>query len=148
MKVFVSICVSLAVCQLGSASIIPGQSEKQPLGDILQYESELKTLTPTQGDSSVLTSCNGVLSNPSGGIAYKAFEPVAANERCVWTIRGGLSQGFNLTVLNIGSARNPDVQVVATCLTLRTTTRHILLYVVFKVNCLRFLYFKILNISN
>ncbi|ODM89202.1 hypothetical protein Ocin01_17480 [Orchesella cincta] len=52
-----------------------------------------------------------------GGIAYKAFEPISENERCVWTIRAGIVKGFTLNVLNIGiSNSTTDTQVIASCL--------------------------------
>jgi len=129
MKTFTAFCLTLAICQLGSASIIPGQTEKKTLSDdILQYNSELQTVSPIRSDASLLTSCNGVLNSTNGGIAYKAFEPIAANERCVWTIRGGgRAAGFSLSVLNLGSANNQDTQVIATCLRRGYATTHLLL---------------------
>jgi len=129
MNTFAVFCITLAIFQLGSASIILGQPEKEPLSeDILQYNSELRTVPPIQSDASLLTSCNGVLNSTNGGIAYKAFEPIAANERCVWTIRGGgRASRISLNVLNIGSANNQDTQVIATCLRNEYTATHVLL---------------------
>ncbi|ODM88741.1 Ovochymase-2 [Orchesella cincta] len=128
MQVLASIFLSLFLCQLGSTSIIPGQGEKQLLGDIIRYNSGVKSMTPISSDSTILTTCNGVLNATSGGIAYKAFEPIAANERCVWTIRGGNADGFSLNVLNLGfSNSSSDTQVIATCLRHRSSTTHILL---------------------
>jgi len=129
MNTFAVFCITLALCQLGSASVIPGQHEKIPISDdILQYNSELRTISPIRSDASLLTSCNGVLNSTDGGIAYKAFEPITANERCVWTIRGGgRAAGFTLNVLILGSANNQNTQVIATCLRRGYGTTHILL---------------------
>ncbi|ODM89201.1 Exoskeleton protein RP43 [Orchesella cincta] len=129
MKVLASFCLSLVLCQVGRASVLPGQVEKQPLVDVIHYNSGLKTFSPLSSDSSLLTSCNGVLNATSGGIAYRAFEPIAENERCVWTIRGGNAGGFSLNVLNLGiSNSSSNTQVIATCLRRgETLANHILL---------------------
>ncbi|ODM98506.1 Protein translocase subunit SecA [Orchesella cincta] len=62
-----------------------------------------------------------------GGIAYKAFDPLEPNSRCVWTIRGGNSVGFTASVLKIRSdSSDQDVQVIVTCLRHQDTpSRHI-----------------------
>ncbi|CAL8140161.1 unnamed protein product [Orchesella dallaii] len=125
MNFFACILAVAVASQFTAGSIIQGHSEKQPLQEILQFDSGLNPIAPTQSDSSLLTTCNGVLNSTSGGIAYKAFEPIAANERCVWTIRGGNAGEFSLNVLNIGSLGSQDTQVIVTCLRHRSTTTHI-----------------------
>ncbi|CAL8140155.1 unnamed protein product [Orchesella dallaii] len=127
MKTFTSILVAAVACQLATASLIPGHSEKNPLEHVDQFHSGFQPVSPTSSDSSLLTTCNGVLNTTTGGIAYKAFEPIAANERCVWTIRGGNAGGFSLNVLNIGSLGSQDTQVIATCIRHRATATHVLL---------------------
>ncbi|ODM89769.1 CUB and sushi domain-containing protein 1 [Orchesella cincta] len=69
----------------------------------------------TYNDSSV--QCGEVLNATSGGISYKAFELIEPNERCVWVIRGGNTDGFRVNVLYLGFSYDPNgTQIVASCL--------------------------------
>ncbi|CAL8140163.1 unnamed protein product, partial [Orchesella dallaii] len=104
------------LCNFASASVIHGKPEKEPIEDLPQFTSDLVHLLPSNNDVPILTTCNGVLNSTTGGIAYKAFEPISVNERCVWTIRGGRAGGFSLNVLNTGSANSQDTNLIATCL--------------------------------
>ncbi|CAL8140153.1 unnamed protein product [Orchesella dallaii] len=126
MKGFTSILVVALAYEIAATSIIPGHSEREPLEHVAQFHSGFQPVSPTNSDSSLLTTCNGVLNTTTGGISYKAFEPIAANERCVWTIRGGNAGGFSLNVFSIGSLGSRDTQVIATCLRHRENATHVL----------------------
>ncbi|CAL8140135.1 unnamed protein product [Orchesella dallaii] len=136
MNFITTICIALTLCHIGSASasFIKCPTEQFEGENVQRFNSPLKPSAPTpntrQSDSSILQdTCNGVLNASTGGISYKAFQPISENERCIWTIRaGGVGGGgFNLTILTVGSLGSSDTQLIATCLSFRNMPRHVLL---------------------
>ncbi|CAL8140137.1 unnamed protein product [Orchesella dallaii] len=125
MKSILEICLAFGLlATLCSTTVILNSEDNKKIANIgPRYNSPV---LHTLNDSSL--RCGEVLNSTSGGISYKAFEPIEPNERCVWIIRGGNTDGFNVNILYLGYESNPNgTQLIASCLRHYFEAFHIIL---------------------